>query len=106
MRTLLLTLLFGLIGYVGFTQTDEVITEKRNVYNDKGDYYFDRNEFKKAIVYYTMAYQKDATDYFSILKKAETYSKLKMYPQAEECYRIVFESNQRPDNVYRLCNRV
>jgi len=102
MRTLLLTLLLGLIGYVCFSQTDAVITEKRNVYNDKGDYYFDRNEFKKAIVYYTMAFQKDATDYFSILKKAEAYSKLKLYPQAEECYRIVFESNQRPDNVYRL----
>jgi outer membrane protein OmpA-like peptidoglycan-associated protein len=102
MRTLILILLFGLISNICYTQVNANITEKRNVYNNKGDYYFDRNEFKKAIVYYNMAYQKDASDYFSILKKAEAYAKLKFYPQAEECYRIVFESKRPLDNVYRL----
>ncbi len=102
MRTLILIVLLGLISTFCYTQVNEAFTEKRNVYNDKGNYYFDRNEFKKAIVYYNLAYKKDPGDYFSILKKAEAYTKLKLYHQAEECYRIVLESNRPLDNVYRL----
>jgi outer membrane protein OmpA-like peptidoglycan-associated protein len=101
-RTLMLIVLFGLFGNVCSAQVSETISEKRNVYNEKGNYYFDRGEYKKAIAYYNMAFQNDANDYFSILKKAEAYNKLKLFPQAEECYRIVFESNKRLDNVYRL----
>ena len=102
MRTLLSIVLFGLISNICHPQVSVEITEKRNIYNKKGDYYFDRKEFKKAISYYNLAYQKDTTDYFSVLKKAEAYTKLGWYPQAELCYRTVFESNQRPKNVYRL----
>lgn len=102
MRALILTLLFGIISNICYSQTDVKITEKRNLYNDKGDYYFDRNEFKKAIVFYTMAYQKNTSDYYSILKKADAYTKLKLYLQAEECYRIVFERKMQIDNVFRL----
>ncbi len=102
MRTLIFILLFGLIGNCCFAQVKTEITEKRNVYNKKGDYYFDRNDYKKAIGYYNLAYQKDTTDYFSILKKAEAYTKLKWYPQAELCYRFIFENNLRVRNIYRL----
>jgi outer membrane protein OmpA-like peptidoglycan-associated protein/tetratricopeptide (TPR) repeat protein len=102
MRTLILTLLLGLISNICFSQGNVTIAEKRNTYNEKGNYYFDKNDFKKAIVYYNMAYQKDASDLFSVLRKAEAYTKLKLFPQAEECYRIVFESNPRLDNAYRL----
>ncbi|GAH84326.1 unnamed protein product, partial [marine sediment metagenome] len=70
----ILTLLFGLISNICYAQVSANITEKRNVFNKKGDYYLDRNEFKKAIVYYNMAYQKDTSDYFSILKKAEAFA--------------------------------
>ena len=94
--------LAGLFSNICYTQVNEPITEKRNIYNNKGNYYFDRNEFEKAIVYYNMAYIKDPDDYFSILKKAEAYTKLKLYPQAEECYHIVFETNRPLDNAYRL----
>ena len=102
MRTLLLAVLAGLFSNLCYTQVNEPITEKRNIYNNKGNYYFDRNEFEKAIVYYNMAYVKDTDDYYSILKKAESYTKLKLYPQAEECYRTVFGSNRPLDNAYRL----
>ncbi|MGD2035244.1 MAG: hypothetical protein PVF73_09330, partial [Bacteroidales bacterium] len=102
MRTLILLVLLGIAGNVSFSQTGGKITEKRNVYNEKGDYYFERKEFKKAIVFYNMAYRKDEDDYFSVLKKAEAYTKLNWYPQAEECYRIVFGANREVDNVYRL----
>jgi outer membrane protein OmpA-like peptidoglycan-associated protein len=102
MRTLLFIWVFGIISNLCISQVQENIAEKRNVYNDKGDYYFYRNEFKKAIVYYNLAFQHDGGDYFSVLKKAEAYSKLKLFPQAEECYSIVFASNQRLDNTYRL----
>ncbi len=102
MRNLILILFFGLIGSICYSQVEMKITEKRNIYNEKGDYYYDRDEYKKAIVFYNMAYEKDANDYFSVLKKAEAYEKMEMYPQAEECYRVVFESNRRPDNIYRF----
>jgi outer membrane protein OmpA-like peptidoglycan-associated protein len=102
MRTCILILMFGLISKLCFTQVDANNSEKRNVYNVKGNYYFDRNEFKKAIIYYNLAYQKDTSDYFSILKRAEAYAQLKLNAQAEECYRIVFESSFQVNNVYRL----
>lgn len=102
MRTLISILLFGLLSGICFAQSGEEISEKRNVYNTKGNYHLERNEFKKAIVYYNMAYRMDASDYFSILQKAEAYTQLKMYRQAEECYRIVFETNKRLNNAYRL----
>ncbi len=104
MRRLIWVLLFGLINSLCYSQANIEITEKRNVFNDKGNYFFDRNDYKKAIVYYNMAFEKDATDYFSVLKKADAYTKLKLFPQAEECYRIVLENNQLVvlDNSYRL----
>jgi outer membrane protein OmpA-like peptidoglycan-associated protein len=102
MRNLTLLCIFGLFCNINFAQNQEVITEKRNVYNVKGDYYSGRNEYRKAIVYYNMAFQHDGTDFYSVLKKADVYTKLKLYPQAEESYRITFESNLRIDNQYRL----
>jgi outer membrane protein OmpA-like peptidoglycan-associated protein len=102
MRTLILTMLFVFISNFFYAQVNAPVAEKRNVYNEKGNYYLDRKEFKKAIAYYNMAFQKDASDYFSVLKKAEAFTKLKLYPQAEECYQIVFESKQQIDNSYRL----
>ena len=48
MRSLILILFFGFITSICYSQTGSELTEKVNVYNKKGDYYFDRNEFKKA----------------------------------------------------------
>lgn len=102
MRTFIWIFLFGLISNFCIGQVGVTIAEKRNVYNQKGNFYLNRNEFKKAIAYYNMAFQQDANDYYSVLKKAEAYTKLKLYPQAEECYRIVFESGRQIENTYRL----
>ncbi|MBN1597833.1 MAG: OmpA family protein [Bacteroidales bacterium] len=102
MKTLFLIILFGLFSNICNSQIGAEIIEKRNIYNKKGDYYYDRNEFKQAIFYYNLAYKKDTSDYFSILKKAEAYNKLKLYPQAEECFHIVFNANLRVNNAYRL----
>jgi outer membrane protein OmpA-like peptidoglycan-associated protein len=102
MRTLILIILFGLLSNICYNQVNTDITERSNVYNKKGDYYLDRNEFKKAIIFYNMAYQKDTSDYFSVLKKADAFTKLKLFPQAEECYRIVVETNLQIGNVYKL----
>jgi outer membrane protein OmpA-like peptidoglycan-associated protein/tetratricopeptide (TPR) repeat protein len=102
MRTIILILLLGFIANLGQSQVNVAVAEKRNSFNEKANYYFDKGDYKKAIVYYNMAFQNDATDYFSVLKKAEAYTKLKLFSQAEECYRAVFESNQRLDNAYKL----
>jgi outer membrane protein OmpA-like peptidoglycan-associated protein len=102
MRALILIVLCAFISGVSYTQVNKEITERRNVYNTKGDYYFGRNEFKKAIVYYNLAYHNDTSDYFSVLKKAEAYARLKLYPQAELCYRIVFDKKLLVNNMYRL----
>lgn len=102
MRTILLTWLMVINGYLCFAQTGGQIVEKRNVFNDKGNYYLDRGEYKKAIVYYNQAFQQDGNDYYSVLKKAEAYNRLKMYTQSAECYRIVFDTKQQVDNSFRL----
>lgn len=102
MRTLFLAFLFGLIGVACYSQSDATINDIRNVYDEKGDYYFDKKEYKKAIVYYNMAYKKDANNFYSVLRKAEAYSALELLDQAAESYRIVFETDLFIPNEYRL----
>ncbi|MBN1119365.1 MAG: OmpA family protein [Bacteroidales bacterium] len=98
MRTLFLTLAIFFIGNTAFSQ----VTDKRNVFDEKGDFYFYRGEYEKAIVYYNMAYVKDINNIYSILQKAEAYKSLELYAQAIECYRIAFKKNPDLDNTYRL----
>jgi outer membrane protein OmpA-like peptidoglycan-associated protein len=102
MRSLFLVLLLGLISNICFTQSNTTVTDRRNIYDEKGDFYFDKADYKKAIVYYNMAFKKDVKNYYSVLRKAEAYTALELFPQAIEAYRILFESNLRIPNVYRL----
>jgi outer membrane protein OmpA-like peptidoglycan-associated protein/tetratricopeptide (TPR) repeat protein len=102
MRALLLIVLFGLLNTICYSQTAARIDDVRNVYDEKGDYYFDKKEFKKSIVYFNMAYKQDANNYYSVLRKAEAFSALGLYDQAAESYRIIFETNLRIPNEYRL----
>lgn len=102
MRTLIITIIFGLISNICYPQTETGILDVRNIFDEKGDYYFDRKDFKKAIVYYNMAYKKDANNYYSVLRKAEAYTSLGLYDQAVESYRIIFETSLFIPNEYRL----
>ncbi len=102
MRALLLVLLFGIFSNVCFSQAAPSIFDTRNVYDEKGDYYFDRREYKKAIVYYNMAYKKDANNYYSVLRKAEAYTSLGILDNAAESYRIIFATKLFIPNEYRL----
>jgi outer membrane protein OmpA-like peptidoglycan-associated protein/tetratricopeptide (TPR) repeat protein len=102
MRALLIIFLFGLLNNICYSQTKASISDVRNIFDEKGDYYFDKKEFKKSIVYYNMAYKQDANNYYSILRKAEAYTALELYEQAAECYRIIFKTNLYISNEYRL----
>jgi outer membrane protein OmpA-like peptidoglycan-associated protein len=102
MRAILVLLLSGIINCICFAQTAARINDIHNVYDEKGDYYFDRKEFKKAIVYYNMAFQKDGNNYYSVLRKAEAYSALGLLDQATECYQAIFKTTFRIPNEYRL----
>lgn len=102
MRALLAIFLFGIMSNLCYAQPKTSILDVRNVYDEKGDYYFDKSDYKKAIVYYNMAYKKDAANYYSVLRKAEAFSALELLDQAAECYRIVFETSLYIPNEYRL----
>lgn len=102
MRYLLIFFLIGLYANVCYSQTTARIDDVRNIYDEKGDYYFDKKEYKKAIVYYNMAYKQDANNYYSVLRKAEAFTALGLYDQAAESYNILFETNLRIPNEYRL----
>lgn len=102
MRTLVICLLVGIVMKSGYSQVSVSTSGSNNVYNIKGDYFFKKDDFRKAIVYYNMAFRESSNNYYAILRKAEAYELLKMYDQAEECYKIAFEGNQRLENVYRL----
>jgi len=101
MRAILVIFLFGLLITLGNSQTGTVSYYTPNVYIEKGDYYFGKKNFKKAIVYYNMALAKDA-NYYSVLRKAEAYTSLNLYDQAVECYRILFQSNYEVSSEYYL----
>lgn len=102
MRTLFLIILFGLFADMSYSQSKTSVSDVRNIYDEKGDYYYDKKEFKKAIVYYNMAFKMDANNYYSVLRKAEAYTTLELNDQAAECYRILFETNLQIPNEYRL----
>ncbi len=102
MRKLLLTVLFGLLYSVSYSQATANINDVHNIYDEKGDYYFDKKDFKKAIVYYNMAYKLDPNNYYSVLKKAEAFASMDLYDQATECYRIIFATNLQIPNEHRL----
>jgi outer membrane protein OmpA-like peptidoglycan-associated protein/tetratricopeptide (TPR) repeat protein len=102
MRTFLFVLIFSLSGIVGFGQGTTSIADVTNIFDEKGDYYYDKKEYKKAITYYNMAYKKDNKNYYSILRKAEAFTVLEQYAQAAECYQIIFNSDLKIPNVYRL----
>jgi outer membrane protein OmpA-like peptidoglycan-associated protein/tetratricopeptide (TPR) repeat protein len=102
MRLLLFLLMFGLLNSYCYAQKKTSINEIRNVYDEKGDYYFDQKKYKKAIVYYNMAYKKDAANYYSVLRKAEAFTALDLFDQAAESYRIIFETDLHIPNEHRL----
>ena len=102
MRAILIIVLIGIFSSFGYSQKKTSINDVRNIYDEKGDYYFDKKEFKKAIVYFNMAYKKDANNYYSILRKAESYSKLGLYDQAAESYRVIFNTDLYIPNEFRL----
>ncbi len=102
MRALSVLVLIGLFHTMAFSQPKTSINDIRNVYDEKGDYYFGKKDFKKAIVYYNMAYNKDANNYYSVLRKAEAFTSLGLYDQAAECYRIIFNTDLYIPNEYRL----
>lgn len=102
MRTVVLVILIGLFSNLCIAQNKTSINDVRNIYDEKGDFYFDKKEYKKAIVYYNMAYSKDANNYYSVLKKAKAFSALELYDQAAECYRVIFDTDLHIPNEFRL----
>jgi outer membrane protein OmpA-like peptidoglycan-associated protein len=102
MRTLSIILFLVLTFNFSFAQFTMNAKEKKDAYKERGDYFFEKNDWNKAIVYYTMAYALDNSDVDPLLKRAEAYENLNLLPQVEECYRIAFESKLRIDNVYKL----
>ena len=103
MRAIFLPVLFVLLCAVSYAQPEKTsIMDKHNLYDEKGDYYFDNKDFKKAIVYYNMAFEKDADNYYSVLKKAEAFGAMGLYDQAAESYRYIFRSDLHIPNEYRL----
>ncbi len=102
MKRLITFLTVSAISLLVFSQGGSSITDVRNVFDEKGDYYFERQDYKKAIVYYNMAYKKDARNYYSVMRKAEAYTALELNLQAAECYKIIFNTDLRIPNNYRL----
>lgn len=102
MRSIFILFILVLTVALSYSQQRADINDKHNIYDEKGDYYFDKKEFKKAIVYYNMAYQFDGSNYYSVLKKAEAFSALDLYDQAAECYKIVFSTELYIPNEHRL----
>ncbi|MBN1115734.1 MAG: OmpA family protein [Bacteroidales bacterium] len=102
MRALVIIILIAISSTFLFAQNKTSINDVHNVYDEKGDYYFDRKNYKKAIVYYNMAYKSDAKNYYSVLRKAEAFTELALYDQAAESYKIIFETNLYIPNEFRL----
>ena len=93
MRALPVVILCVFLHTLGFSQARTSIFDVRNVYDEKGDYYYDKKDIKKAIVYYNMAYKLNSNNYYSVLRKAEAFTSLGLYDQAAECYSVIFATD-------------
>ena len=93
MRKLCLIILLGFIWGMCYTQTNKELPSNPDIYNQKGDYYFDRYEFEKAIVFYNRSFKRNPLDNYALLRKAEAYSKLNLLKQAEQSYQMAIEGN-------------
>jgi outer membrane protein OmpA-like peptidoglycan-associated protein/tetratricopeptide (TPR) repeat protein len=102
MKNLIASIALAIITISTFAQSTVSIDEKTDTFIEKGNFYFDNGDFKKAIVYYNMSYDNDPTNYYSVLRKAEAFIEMELFDQAEECYRIIFNSNAKASNKYRL----
>ncbi|MBN2613560.1 MAG: OmpA family protein [Bacteroidales bacterium] len=102
MRAIVFAILLGFMNVICYPQAKQSINDIRNIYDEKGDYYFDKKDFKRAIVYYNMAYKQDAGNYYSVLKKAEAFTHLALYDQSAECYKIIFETKLDISDEHRL----
>lgn len=92
MKRLIFLTLLALIGIYCYSQAASSIYDVRNVYDQKGDFYFEQKNYKKAIAYYNMAFADNKSNYYSVLRKAEAYQKLGLNLHAAECYRMLFQS--------------
>ncbi len=88
-KILTLFLYLSLLSSISYAQ---ISYGSKNVYVEKGDFYFDKNDYKKAIVYYNMAFAQDK-NYYSVLRKAEAFKALKLYDEAADCYQVVLDSD-------------
>ncbi|MBN1950321.1 MAG: OmpA family protein [Bacteroidales bacterium] len=102
MRTILVLFLTLFIINASNSQSEVSVNDVRNIFDEKGDYYFDRKDFKKAIVYYNMAFDLDGNNYYSVLRKAQAYEALGLYDQAAESFRILFGTKLYIPNEHRL----
>lgn len=102
MKKLTLLLLLTIISFAINGQEPSKAANLEQLYMLKADDYFNRYEFRKAIIYYNKAYRKDTSNYMALLKKAEAYGKLNLFVQAELSYRQVFESGYSPAGKYML----
>ncbi len=101
-RKLNLILLFGIFSCFCYSQNNEDTSSEKRILNEKGDYYLDRYEFKKAIFYYNKSFKRDTNDTYPVLRMAEAYSSLEMPVEAEKYYRIAIENNNDISNEYLL----
>lgn len=102
MRTIFLILLIGLSINTIYSQYHEKDLIKSNEFDEKGDSYFERAEYVKAIVFYDKSFKKDPSKIYPLIRKAEAYSKLKMFKQAEQFYSIVLDIEPNINREYVL----
>ncbi|MDC0584754.1 hypothetical protein OAO55_03390, partial [Bacteroidales bacterium] len=94
-----------LLFYLLLTLFNTFILEAKqniNPFHTKGDYYYHRYEFKKSIVLYNRAFKKDSSDYLSLLKKGDAYSKLNSPIDAEKFYSIGIMNLDNVPSLYYL----
>jgi outer membrane protein OmpA-like peptidoglycan-associated protein len=101
-KRLCLFLLLGIVWNASFCQKNELLPIHKDTYQQKGDFYFERYEYKRAVYFYNLSFKKDTSSIDVLLKMADAYSKLELSKQAETYYRKAFLSKYIIDNEHIL----
>lgn len=103
LKTLIALLILGLFGQQSIAQMSSNHSDQpRNIHSIKGDYFFDHQNFIKAIEYYSNSLREKPKDTYSMLRMAEAYHKSSEVDSANSWYQKALNLNSEIEASYLL----
>lgn len=103
LKTFIVLLIVGLWGQQSIAQMSTIHSDQpKRIHSIKGDYFFDHQNFNKAIEYYANSVKEKPQDTYSMLRMAEAYHKTGDIDSAFSWYQKALKLNTEIEAAYML----